>query len=86
MLHRKFRLILTSGFRREDCIVIDQPVTQIAYVGHAYQQIETKRTREVIPYMLSTKFPVHLAKRFQMRRLSDISLPETRIAYDGNIC
>ena len=44
MLSTKFRFIWPSGFRREDCLEINQSETRIAYGGHVSEKIGTKWT------------------------------------------
>jgi hypothetical protein len=82
MLPTKFRLIWSSGFRNQPirnknclrwpCLLTDRDEMSNLYRGHAIDA--------------SYQVSVHLAKRFQRRRLKKIGQSETRIAYGGHVC
>ena len=88
MLPTKFRFIWPSGFRGEDfflnrpignkkglwrpCLLTDWDEMSKVYRGPSID----------VSYQVS----VHLAKRFQRRRILKISQSETRIACGGHVC
>jgi hypothetical protein len=87
MLPTKFRFIWQSGCRGEDffrnqpirnknclwrsCLLTDR-IEMSNYRGHAIDA--------------SYQVSIHLAKRFQRRRLKRIGQSETRIAYGSHVC
>jgi hypothetical protein len=71
MLPTKLRFIWPNGFRGEDFLEIDQSEKRIAYGSHVCQRIGTKcaiSNREPSTDA-SCQVSVHLAERFQRRRL-----------------
>jgi hypothetical protein len=73
MLPIKFRFIWPNSFRGEAFLEINQSETRIIlYRGPSKDA--------------SYQVTVHLAKRFQRRRILKISQSETRIVCGGHVC
>ena len=79
---------LVKRFQRRRFFLICQSETRIACGGHVCKWIGTKCAifREDHPIDASYQVSVHLAKRFQRRRILKISLSETRITCGGHVC
>ena len=88
MLPTKFRFIWPSGFRGED-FFRNQPIRNKNCLWWPCLLMD----RDEMPNLnrgpaidASYRVSVHLAKRFQRRRLLKIGQSETRIAYGGHVC
>ena len=80
MLPTKFRFIWPSDFRGEDFLEINQSETRIACGGHVYftDRDEMSNLYRVHVIDASYQVSVHLAKRFQRRRLKCEKLTDDR--------
>ena len=87
MLPTKFRFIWPSGFRGEDLKKSANQKQELPVVamfvngsGQNVQSLERIAHRCFLPSL------VHLAKRFQRKRIKKISQSETRVACGGHVC
>jgi len=78
---------LAKRFQRKRFLEIDQSETRIACGGHVYMDWDEISTLyRGPPINASYQVSVHLAKRFQKRRILKISQSETRVACGGHAC
>jgi hypothetical protein len=78
---------LAKQFQRSRFLEIDQSESSIAYGGRlSTDQNETSNPYRGPSIDASYQVSVHLAKRFQRRRILKISQSETRIACGGHVC
>ena len=87
MLPTKFRFIWPSGFREEDLKKStnqkqELPVAAMFVNGSGQNEQSYREPSIDASYQVS----VHLAKRFQRRRILKISQSETRVACGGHVC
>jgi hypothetical protein len=84
----KFRFIWPSGFRGDN-FFRNQPIRNKNCLWRPClltDRDEMSTLYRVSAIDASYQVLVHLAKRFQRRRLKKISQSETRIAYDDHVC
>ena len=78
---------LAQQFQRRRFLEIDQSESSIAYGGRlSTDQNETSNPYRGPSIDASYQVSVHLAKRFQRRRILKISQSETRITCGGHVC
>jgi hypothetical protein len=88
MFPTKFRFIWPSGFRGED-FVRNQPIRNKNGLWHPcllMDQDEMSNLYRGLAIDASYQVSVHLAQRFQRRRILKISQSETRVACGGHVC
>ena len=80
---------LAKRFQRRRFLEINQSETRMACGGHVCTWIGTDEMSTLYrgpPIDASYQVSVHLAKRFQRRRILKISQSETRVACGSHVC
>ena len=88
MIHTKFWFIWPSSFRGDDFLEINQSEARISCGSHVFltDRDEMNSLYRGLAIDASYQASVHLANRFQRRRLKQIGQSERIIAYCGHVC